>query len=156
VHFSYYGQATVSYQDYGVYAHVHPFGGGFLLGGEIGYANVKAHYAGSYDTSRYAALGAPPSITTVNDGSVHTLVVTPELGYIYTWRAGFTFGFDVGAQIPAASSRVEFQQHVVAKGLPSELLEPYLAPDQEKVRHTLAKVGQTVLPAFHIRIGWLL
>ena len=33
---------------------------------------------------------------------------------------------------------------------------PYLAPDQEKVRQTLAKVGQTVLPAFHLRIGWLL
>jgi len=156
VHFAYYGQATVSYQDYGAYAHLHPFGGGFLLGAELGYASVKAHYAGSYDTSRYAALGAPSSITTVNDGSVQTLVVTPELGYIYTWRAGFTFGFDVGAQIPAASSHIKFTQHVVAAGLPSDLLAPYLAPDQEKVRQTLAKVGQTVLPAFHLRIGWLL
>ena len=156
MHFAYYGEATVSYQDYGAYAHLHPFGGGFLLGAELGYASVKAHYAGTYDTSRYAALGAPSSITTINDGRVQTLVVTPELGYIYTWRAGFTFGFDVGAQIPAASSHVKFSQQVVAAGLPSELLQPYLAPDQEKVRQTLAKVGQTVLPAFHLRIGWLL
>lgn len=156
VNFSYYGQATVAYQDYGAYAHIHPFGGGFLLGAEIGYALVKAHYAGTYDTSKYAALGAPSSITTINDGSVQTLVLTPELGYIHTWRAGFTFGFDIGAQIPAASSRVKLEQHVVAAGLPSDLLAPYLAPDQEKVRHTLAKVGQTVLPAFHLRIGWLL
>jgi hypothetical protein len=156
VRFAYYGQATVSYQDYGAYAHLHPFGGGFLLGAELGYALVKANYTGTYDTSKYAALGAPPSISSTTDGSVDTLVITPELGYIYTSRAGFTFGFDLGAQIPAASSHVKLEEHVVAPGIPASLLNPYLAADQEKVRQTLVKVGQTVLPAFHIRIGWLL
>jgi hypothetical protein len=156
VRFSYYGDATVSYQDYGAYAHVHPFGGGFLLGAELGYALVKADYTGTINTSKYAALGAPPSVSTVSDGSVETLVLTPEIGYVFTWPAGFTFGFDAGAQIPAASSHVKLQSHVVAAGIPSSLLDPYLAPDQEKVRQTLVKVGQTVLPAFHLRIGWLL
>jgi hypothetical protein len=156
VRFAYYGKATVSYQDYGAYAHVHPFGGGFLLGAELGYALVKANYTGTYNTSMYAALGAPPSISTVTDGSVDTFVVTPEVGYIYTSRAGFSIGFDLGAQIPAASSQVKLETHVVAPGISSAMLEPYLAPDQEKVRQTLVKVGQTVLPAFHLRIGWLL
>ena len=156
MHFSYYGQASVSYQDYGVYAHLHPFGGGFLLGAEVGYAHANGTYSNSYDTSQYVALGAPSSIDLTTTGSVETLILTPEIGYVYTWRAGFTFGFDVGAQIPIAPSNVSLQDHVVAGGLPQNLVDSYLAPDREKVHATLEKVGQTILPAFHLRIGWLL
>ncbi len=156
VHFSYYGQASVSYQDYGVYAHLHPFGGGFLLGAEVGYAHADGTYANRYDTSQYAALGAPSSIDLTTKGSVQTLILTPEIGYVFTWRAGFTFGFDAGVQIPVAPSHVSLSDQVVAGGLPQNLVDAYLGPDREKVRQTLAKVGQTVLPAFHLRIGWLL
>jgi hypothetical protein len=156
VQFSYYGEAKVSYQDYGAYAHVHPFGGGFLFGAEIGYAHANGSYTSSIDTSKYVALGAPPSIDVTTNGSVEMLVLTPEVGYVFTWRAGFTFGFDVGAQIPIASSNVTLADHVVAPGLPQSVVDGFFAPDEEKVRSTLEKVGQTVLPAAHIRIGWLL
>jgi len=156
VHFSYYGDATVSYQDYGAYAHLHPLGGGFLLGAELGYALVKGTYQSSFDTSALGVPGLPGSIDVTSDGSVQTLVLTPEIGYVFTWRAGFTFGFDAGAQIPVASSRVTLTDHVSAGSLPPALVDAYVAPDREKVRATLQKVGQTVLPAFHLRIGWLL
>ena len=156
VHFSYYGDATVSYEDYGAFAHLHPLGGGFLLGAQLGYALVKGTYDDSADTSKYAALGAPKSLDMHAEGTVETLVLTPVIGYVYTWRAGFTFGFDVGAQIPVASSRVEVKDEVHGGSLPTEVVESYLAPNRQKVRETLEKVGQTVLPAFHFRIGWLL
>jgi hypothetical protein len=156
LHFSYYGQATVSYQDYGIYAHLHPFGGGFLLGAEVGYAHADGSYTASYNVSELAALGGPSSIDMKTKGSVQTLIMTPEIGYVYTWRAGFTFGFDVGAQIPIAPSNVSLQDHVVAGGIPQSYVDGYLDSDRKKVHDTLAKVGQTVLPAFHIRIGWLL
>jgi hypothetical protein len=156
MHFSYYGQATVSYQDYGIYAHLHPFGGGFLLGAEVGYAHANGSYTASYNVSQLAALGGPSSIDMTTTGSVQTLILTPEIGYVFTWPAGFTFGFDVGAQIPIAPSSVSLQDHVVAGGVPQSYIDSYLDSDRKKVRDTLEKVGQTVLPAFHLRIGWLL
>jgi hypothetical protein len=156
VHFSYYGDATVSYQDYGAFAHIHPLGGGFLLGAQLGYALVKGTYDDEVNTSQYSALGAPPSLDVHAEGTVETLVLTPVIGYVYTWRAGFTFGFDGGAQIPVASSRVRMKDELAGGGsLPTEIVESYLAPNRKKVRETLEKVGQTVLPAFHFRIGWL-
>jgi len=155
--FSYYGQASVSYQDYGIYAHLHPFGGGFLLGAEVGYEHADGSYASSFATpAQYASLGLPSSIAITTTGTVQTLILTPEIGYVYTWRAGFTFGFDVGAQIPVAPSSVSLSDHVAAGALPQSVVDSYLDPDRKKVHDTLAKVGQTVLPAFHFRIGWLL
>lgn len=156
MHFAYYGKATVSYQDYGAYAHLHPFGGGFLLGAEVGYAHASGSYASSFDTSQFAAVGAPSSVAITTNGSVQTLILTPEIGYVFTWRAGFTFGFDVGAQIPIAPSSVSFSDHAAAGGVPQSFIDSYLDSDRQKVRQTLEKVGQTVLPAFHLRIGWLL
>jgi hypothetical protein len=160
VHFSYYGDATVSYQDYGAYAHLHPLGGGFLLGAELGYALVKGTYQSKIQPSQVAVPGLPSSIDVTSSGSVQTAVLTPEIGYIFTWPAGFTFGFDAGAQIPVAPSHVTLTDHISVSGVPAALTEEYitprLAPAREKVRTTLEKVGQTVLPAFHLRIGWLL
>jgi hypothetical protein len=156
VRLPYYGEATVSYQDYGAFAHVHPLGGGFLLGAQLGYALVKGTYDDEVDTSRYAALGAPSSLDVHAEGSVETLVLTPVIGYVYTWQAGFTFGVDAGAQIPVASSRVRIEDDAGGGSLPTEIVESYLLPNRKKVRETLEKVGQTVLPACHLRIGWLL
>jgi hypothetical protein len=160
VHFSYYGEATVSYQDYGAYAHLHPLGGGFLLGAELGYALVHGTYQSQLTTAQLPAgvqvPGLPSSIDVSSEGSVQTLVLTPEIGYVFTWRAGFTFGFDAGLQLPIASSHVTLTDHVSAGSLPAALVDSYIAPDREKVRTTLEKVGQTILPAFHLRIGWLL
>jgi hypothetical protein len=156
VHLSYYGDATVSYQDYGAYAHVHPLGGGFLLGAQLGYASAKGTYDDDIDISMYAVPGVPKSLHAHAEGSVETAVLTPVIGYIYTWRAGFTFGFDAGAQIPIAPSHVKIKDDFAASGVPPEVIARALQPDREKVRSTLETVGQTILPAFHLRIGWLL
>jgi hypothetical protein len=156
VHLSYYGDATVSYQDYGAYAHVHPLGGGFLLGAQLGYASAKGTYDDDVNLSTVAVPGLPQSLHTHAEGSVETLVLTPVIGYVYTWRAGFTFGFDAGAQIPVASSRVKVKDDVAVGAVPQAVVDQYLEPDRQKVRSTLETVGQTILPAFHLRIGWLL
>jgi hypothetical protein len=152
--FSYYGDATVSYQEYSLYGHIHPLEGGFFVGTSVGYARVR----GTYETQVDLAL-LPGGLSGVIDyrssASVQALVLTPELGYIFTFRSGFTFGFDAGVQIPVAPSDIEFDNGVPA-GLPPAFVEQYVAPNDAKVRSTLERVGRTVLPTFHLRMGWLL
>jgi hypothetical protein len=138
--FSYYGDATVSYQSYDAFGHIHPFGGGFFLGARIGYASVRGSYASEVS---YSAGGSSLTVSYESKANVKTMVLTPELGYLATFDSGFTFGIDFGAQIPVAPSRSD---------LPVEASNR----NDEKVRETLERVGRTVLPTAHVRIGWML
>jgi hypothetical protein len=99
IEFSYYGDATVSYQSYDAFGHIHPFGGGFFLGARIGYAAVEGSYASDIRVSSGSISG---TLTYDSRAKVKTMVLTPELGYLYTFDSGFTFGVDFGAQIPVA------------------------------------------------------
>jgi hypothetical protein len=157
VTFEYYGDAKVSYQEYSGYGHVHPLGGGFFLGAQIGYARVRGSYATTVDLRAYAALypGLPPSLAYTSRATVQTLVLTPEIGYFHIFGSGFSLGVDAGLQIPIAPSKITFERRAVS-GLPSPLADQAFAPHDQKVRTTLEKVGRTILPAFHLRAGFLL
>jgi hypothetical protein len=163
---SYYGEATLSYQEYDIYGRIYPFGGGFFLGAGAGYEQVRGTLEGNVDLSGYSLgqLPIPPgllppgyvlpaSIDYTARGSVRTLVLTPQLGYLHTFRSGFSVGVDIGAQIPIAPSQVEFESTVSPKEVTE--LEPF-QQKQREVRETLEKVGRTPLPTFNFRIGWLL
>lgn len=148
IEFSYYGDATVSYQSYDAFGHIHPFGGGFFLGARIGYAAIEGSYASDI---RVSSGGFSGTLTYDSRAKVKTMVLTPELGYLVTFDSGFTFGVDFGAQIPVAPSRIRFEDQV-RTDLPVDAgLE-----NDEKVRDTLERVGRTVLPTAHLRIGWML
>jgi hypothetical protein len=155
--FKYYGDAKVSYQEYTAYGHVHPFGGGFFLGAQIGYARVKGSYATTVDLRGYSSTfpGLPDSLSYTSRATVQTLVLTPEIGYFHTFGSGFSLGVDAGLQIPVAPSDITFQRGAVS-GLPSQIADSALSPYDQKVRATLEKVGRTILPAFHLRVGYLL
>ena len=155
--FGYYGEAKVSYQEYTAYGHIHPFGGAFFLGSQIGYARVKGSYATTIDLRGYSAMfpDLPDSLAYTSRATVQTLVLTPEIGYFYIFGSGFSFGLDAGLQIPIAPSDITFQRDSIS-GLPAQIGDSAFAPYDQKVRTTLEKVGRTILPAFHLRVGYLL
>jgi hypothetical protein len=165
-HISFYGDATLSYQEYDAYGRIFPFGGGFFLGAGVGYATIKGSIRGTFDTSLYQAQAALVGVSVPNplvyqsEGSVRTMIVTPQIGYFYTTEIGFSIGFDFGAQVPIAPSEVTYKSHLalpsntpqaVVNGIQSE----YVAPNDKKVRDTLETIGRTPLPTANFKIGWL-
>ncbi|HVR19825.1 MAG TPA: hypothetical protein VMS65_09015, partial [Polyangiaceae bacterium] len=151
--------ATVKYQGVNLYGHIHPFGGGFFLGAAIGYAHVTGTYAEVFDVSGYAGqfppgVNVPAELPYTSEATVHMLVLTPELGYFYTFKGGFTVGVDAGIQIPVAPSEIEFKSHVDPR-IPAQVVDQYVTPTDERVASTLEKLGQTMLPTIGIKMGWL-
>jgi hypothetical protein len=156
--FAYYGDATVAYQGVGIYGHIHPFGGGFFLGAGIGYAHVRGTYTDEFDISAYAPAPIPgvnlESFPYTSEATMQTLVLTPELGYFYTFKSGFTMGVEAGIQIPLAPSEIEFKSQVDPR-IPDQVVDQYVTPTDERVESTLERVGQTILPTIGIKMGWL-
>ena len=150
--FDYYGDATVSYQSVNLYGHIHPLGGGFFLGAGIGYAHVRGTYQDEIDVP--PALGLGSTFPYKSEATVQTLVLTPELGYFFTFKAGFTVGIDAGVQIPIAPSEIEFESRVDSQ-IPQEVVDQFTGPTDERVESTLENVGQTILPTIGLKIGWL-
>lgn len=166
VRLSYYGDATLKYEEFDAFLRVHPFAGGFFLGAGIGYATISGTVTDQFNTSAYAAqipagLSIPAQVTYSSQGSVRTLVLTPQIGYFYTTKVGFSIGLDFGAQLPIAPSRVRFESQLpLPSGTPSALVEAVqsrlLDPTDQKVRSTLESIGRTPIPTVNVRIGWLL
>lgn len=156
--FAYYGDATVAYQGVDIYGHIHPFGGGLFLGAAIGYAHVRGTYTETFDISAYVPMPIPgvdlKSFDYTSEATMQTLVLTPELGYFYTFKSGFTFGVEAGLQIPIAPSEIEFKSHVDAD-IPDQVVDQFVTPTDKRVQETLERVGQSVLPTIGIKMGWL-
>ena len=164
---SYYGQATLAYQEYDVYARIYPFGGSFFLGTGIGYETVKGTLTTTIDLTPYQqGLPAgllPSSLDYASQGSVKTLVLTPQIGLFHTFSAGFSLGFDVGLQVPIAPSQVAFASQVnlladpqIPAATRQQLADKYVTPTDNQVRSTLETIGRTIIPTFNVRLGWLL
>ena len=156
VKIAYYGDATLSFQEYDAFGHIFPFGGAFFLGAGVGYATVKGTLAidlSAYQ-KQYPGAGIPNSLD--SQGSVRTLVLTPQLGLLHTFAAGFTIGASVGAQIPIAPSQVDFTTQIPASVAQYPQIQDSIAPNDAKVRSTLDKIGRTPIPTLGIKIGWLL
>jgi hypothetical protein len=158
IRISLYGEAVLSYQEYDIYGRIYPFGGGFYFGAGAGYGTVRGTITDSIDSAALAAeypgLGIPDTVEYESRGSVRTLILTPQIGYLYTTRIGFSLGFYVGAQFPIAPSDIDFETTV--EGVPEVVIERYIAPLDEKVRDTLETVGRSPLPTLGIQVGWLL
>ena len=165
VKISLYGDATVAFQEYDLYGHIFPFGGAFFMGAGVGYANVHGTIANRYTLSStgtpspYAVAmaegyGGSPTLEIDSQANVRTLVLTPQIGLLKTFQAGFSIGIDVGAQVPIAPSKVDFAT-TTPPNLPPVVLAPFTSAD-ESVRSTLTSIGRTILPTVGVKIGWLL
>lgn len=158
VKISYYGEATLSYQEYDIYGRLYPFGGMFFLGAGVGYETVKGKIKTTLDPSTFGIPGLPTA-DILSEASVKTMVLTPQIGIFHTWGSGFSLGLDVGAQVPIAPSKVN-----ITTTLPSQANDPlikaqadqYVADNEQKVRDSLEKIGRTIIPTINFRIGWLL
>jgi hypothetical protein len=157
VRIDYYGQATLRYQEYDAYGRLYPFGNSLFVGAGVGYATVTGVLIDQVDLGSYAALdpSLPASFELRSEGSVQTMVLTPQVGLFKTLRSGFSIGLDVGAQVPIAPSDVKFKTEV-PDATPQPVIDQYVEPNDEKVRSTLDKLGQTPVPTFNFRLGWLL
>ncbi len=162
VHLSYYGKATLFYQEYDVFGRIFPFGGGFFVGAGAGYEVVKGTMRDSIDTTAYQSpllsIGNP--LVYESSGTVKTMVLTPQIGYFYTTSIGFSLGVDIGAQVPIAPSEVKYNSQLAgAPTTPQALVEQFNSMrdrNDQNVKDSLQKVGRTPLPTINVRIGWLL
>jgi hypothetical protein len=154
---SLYGEAELSYQEYDIYGRIFPFGGMFFLGAGVGYATIKGSLRSSYDLTTETRLPRElrQEVFIESQASVRTLVLTPQLGLQHTFASGFTAGIDVGAQIPLAPSEIEFETDL-PDGIPPEIIDQYVEPNNEKVRDTLETIGRAIVPTLNLRIGWFL
>ena len=153
---SYYGDATLSFVEYDVYARAYPFGGSIFVGAGVGYATAKGTLASTYDLTPYQATvpSLPATYVLNSEGSVHTLVLTPEIGLFHTFDSGFSIGFDIGVQVPIAPSDVKLNLNLPA-GLPQAVIDQFVVPTNMKVKNTLHTVGRTTIPTFGVFVGWL-
>ena len=73
--------------------------------------------------------------------TVETWFVNPRVGFLWTWRSGFSLGFDAGVQVPLTSS---------VSGTSAAMSIPQLTS-------AAGTIGGTVLPTIDLlRLGWLL
>ena len=154
---TYYGKAELSYQEYDIYGRVYPFGNAFFVGTGIGYATIRGTLVDTVDLSPYQELVAslPAQVEYRSAASVRTLVLTPQIGFLHRFAPGFSVAMDLGLQVPLAASQVEFVSHVPT-WIPTEAVDRYVGPIDEEVGGTLKRIGRTIIPTFHVRMGWLL
>jgi hypothetical protein len=163
IHLSLYGDATVSYQEYDLYGHIHPFGGSFFFGAAVGYATMSGTFNQTYNATDFMlpATIFPTSVTVNSQASVRTLVLTPQIGFLHTFGSGFSLGIDAGLQMPLAPSQIKYTTQVSPASVQTACSQvPECKQDEstseDKVRGTLNTIGRTMLPTFNLRIGWLL
>lgn len=153
---SYYGDATLSFVEYDAYGRVYPFGNSIFVGAGVGYATARGTLASSYDLTAYQAIvpSLPATFVLNSEGSIHTLILTPEIGVFHTFDSGFSVGLDMGVQVPIAPSEVKFNVNV-PPGLPQAAIDQFVVPNNMKVRDTLHTIGRKPIPTFGIFVGWL-
>jgi hypothetical protein len=154
---SLYGDAQLSYQEYDLYARLFPFGGDLFAGAGVGYASIKGSFSSSYNVSAFQSV-APTlqsPLFVASEASIRTLVLTPTIGLLHIFGSGFTFGVDLGAQIPLAPSTSRFNTRLPS-AVPQPVIDQYVKPNDKKVQDTLDTVGRTILPTLNLRIGWMI
>jgi hypothetical protein len=166
LHIAYYGDATIALQNYEVFARVHPLGGGWFLGAGLGYSSIRGTFSSQFDTTPYVSqippgISVPASLLYESRGSIRTMTLTPQIGYLHVSQVGFAIGADVGVALPVAPSRIEYDGNLnlppntplpVVDAVRQQLLEP----NNLKVEDTLQRIGRSPVPTINIRVGWML
>ena len=157
IRISLYGEAELAYKEYDIYGRIFPFGGMFFVGAGAGYATITGSLRSSYDVRAYQHLapGLPPELFVESEAFVRTLVLMPQIGLQHTFGSGLTLGIDAGAQVPIAPSEIKFETRLPA-GIPQQVIDQYVEPNNQKVRDTLDTIGRAIVPTLNLRVGWLL
>ncbi|MBS2023791.1 MAG: hypothetical protein JST92_15415 [Deltaproteobacteria bacterium] len=108
---------------------VFPFRGSFFLGASLGRMGLSA--------SATTTSGAQTGTIFID---AHETYLTPRAGWFATWDSGFSFGFDLGAQLP-------LDTQIVTTGTSSK------ASNVDSLVHAVAGLP---LPTVAVRLGWML
>jgi len=113
---------------------VFPFQGAFFIGLRAGYQRMKA-----------TATATLPIVGSLTESAVaETWFVNPRMGFLWTFRSGFTVGLDVGVQVPIKKSFVD----TLPDGTPTDVRS-----SMEDVAKTF---GHAVIPTVDLlRVGFL-
>lgn len=103
-----------------------PARGSFFLGATAGSTSLSATGAGS---------GAPLTL------EAEQLYVTPRLGWFAIWEPGFSFGFDLGVQLPVSSKVVATGGRASGSTSPEGLVRALV---------------EKPLPTLSLRVGWMM
>lgn len=146
----------VSILDGNIRARWHPFSGVFFLGLIGGLQRVAGSQSGNY-TITDPVLGTPVAIPASGGVSILSPHLTPHLGWIFTTNSGFTFGIELGVQVPVRSTSS------VSISIDDPAYTPYVElvqatqsykDAQAQIEDTASKIGNIPLPYFVLRWGW--
>ncbi|HSO38289.1 MAG TPA: hypothetical protein VLT33_37430 [Labilithrix sp.] len=102
-----FGSVETSFWAIAADARVFPFRNGFFIGMRAGRQVLSA--SASFSAG---ALG-----TLTESARAETWFLNPRLGFLWTWRSGFTVGIDAGVQIPLSNARTS----TIPEGLPVDI-----------------------------------
>jgi hypothetical protein len=109
---------------------LYPFQGAFFVGLKGGYQHLSA--SGYLTTSGTTALA---------QGSIDTVFINPELGFLFTWDSGLALSFGAGLQIP----------------LYSDASTTANVPVSASVLDAVGKIGTGAIPTVDLlRVGFVL
>ena len=107
---------------------------GFFIGARGGFQHLQL-----------VATGTAMGVTATESAVAETAFVNPRIGWLYTWKSGFTLGIDAGVQVPISPKLVtSYPQGVVSQV-------------DSTVTTVANMLGNNVTPTIDlVRIGFLL
>jgi hypothetical protein len=150
------GPTPVSISAFNARARWFPFSGTFFLGLAAGTQKAMASATPSF-TVTDANSGQSITVPTAASATINSPYLSPHLGWFVVTSSGFTWGFELGAQVPF-NSRSNIQL---------DITDPAYAPLETQVkattsyqsieadiRKTANQLGNQLLPYAAFRIGW--
>ena len=94
-------------------------------------------------------------------GSIRTMALTPQVGYLHVSAIGLAIGVDVGIALPVAPSNIQYQSSLtLPPNTPTPIVDAVrqqlLEPNNHKVEDTLQRIGRSPVPTINVRVGWML
>lgn len=134
-----FSNVKIKYNSWRITGRAFPFQGAFFLGVGFGKQNLTG-------SSSNTVSGVPVNYTI----ELATTIITPHIGWRWTWDCGFYFGMELGVQL-ASSSTSTFSSDAPAAVQSNATYVSEKANVQDQAR----KLGNTTLPHFGlIQVGY--
>ncbi len=129
---------------------IHPFGGAFFLGTIFGWHSLSASASKNITAS---SISVPTTLII----RLKTFYATPHLGWMWVYKSGFTWGMELGIQLPISP---ETDVEITTSEAFNSLLEIVKTTQEYKtlekdVQDLGKQIAKTALPFITLlRLGW--